>query len=165
MRQVLNHWLQATRRKRSLAEREEELNRAVLSQAYDKWRDKFLENNLRPAVRFCILVPLEVSHFKDIKELDVLLQSQTNLLFKMFRIWEARTPVSSLQMLCGNREDNSVLLVDSSYSVSRSPYPRKCVAEVEGSHARRDETETSTRSRPFRSTRSVSLFTYQELSH
>jgi protein SFI1 len=97
MRQVLNHWLQATRRKRSLAEREEELNRAVLSQAYDKWRDKFLENNLRPAVRFSVSLLFKISHFLDIKELDVLLQSQTNLLFKMFRIWEARTPVSSLQ--------------------------------------------------------------------
>ncbi|KIM30161.1 hypothetical protein M408DRAFT_294465 [Serendipita vermifera MAFF 305830] len=74
MRRVLNHWVQATRRKRSLLEREEELNRMVLSQVYDKWRDRYLENNLRPA------------------ELDVLLQSQTNLLFKMFRIWEARTP-------------------------------------------------------------------------
>jgi hypothetical protein len=158
MRQVLNHWFQATRRKRSLAEREEELNRAVLSQAYDKWRDKFLENNLRPAVRSCISSLFTMSHFLGTKELDVLLQSQTNLLFKMFRIWEARTPVSSLQLLCGNSEGNAVLLVNPSYSVSRSSYPRQCMAEMEGCHARRDETETSTRSRSFRSIGSVPLF-------
>jgi hypothetical protein len=29
-----------------------------------------------------------------LQELDVLLQSHTNLLFKMFRLWEARTPVN-----------------------------------------------------------------------
>jgi len=63
MRQVFNHWLHATRRKRSLTEREEELNRAVLSQAYDKWRDKFLENNLRPAVRiYQSIEPFLISH-------------------------------------------------------------------------------------------------------
>lgn len=50
MRQVLNQWLQATRRKRSLTEREEEMTKMVLAQVYDKWRDRYLENTLRPAV-------------------------------------------------------------------------------------------------------------------
>ncbi|KAG8824056.1 hypothetical protein FRC17_009185, partial [Serendipita sp. 399] len=73
LRRVLNLWVHSTHRKRSLLEREEEFNRGLLSVALEKWRDKYIENSLRPA------------------ELDVLLQSQTNLLFKMFRIWEART--------------------------------------------------------------------------
>ncbi|KAG8838213.1 hypothetical protein FRC18_005711 [Serendipita sp. 400] len=73
LRRVFNHWIHAASRRRSLIEREEEFNRGLLSVALDKWRDRYIEGSLRPA------------------ELDVLLQAQTNLLFKMFRVWEART--------------------------------------------------------------------------
>lgn len=73
MRRVLSHWLHSTRRKQFLAEREEELRRRLLLHAYEKWREKYLEIELRPA------------------ELDVLLQSQANLLFKFLRRWESRT--------------------------------------------------------------------------
>lgn len=52
MRRVLNHWFYATRRKQSLAEREEEFSRSLVSQAFEKWRDRFLENSLREVVWF-----------------------------------------------------------------------------------------------------------------
>lgn len=73
IRRVLGQWRHATRRQRSLLVREEEFKKAILLQALEKWRDKFLEISLQPI------------------ESDVLMLSQTNLLFKMFRLWEART--------------------------------------------------------------------------
>ena len=91
LRRLLWVWVAATRRKRLLTDREEELRRSRLLRTWESWRDRYIENGLRD-----IVCPPQAglhSNLLPLQEMDVVLQSHTNLLFKTFRVWEAKATV------------------------------------------------------------------------
>ncbi|KAF8636478.1 hypothetical protein AX17_003293 [Amanita inopinata Kibby_2008] len=77
LRKFFHRWLTATRmtrhRRITLHEKEEELKLILISRSWDRWRDRFVEERLRT------------------KECNFLLESQRNLLFRLFGIWHSRT--------------------------------------------------------------------------
>ncbi|KAL0946958.1 hypothetical protein HGRIS_013114 [Hohenbuehelia grisea] len=77
VKRIFNRWLVSARasrhRRLTLQKKEHELNLAVMSVAWDKWRDKFVEERLRSV------------------EYDVAHQTARNLLFRNFGIWHAKT--------------------------------------------------------------------------
>ncbi|KAG6332366.1 hypothetical protein ID866_6722 [Astraeus odoratus] len=77
MRRTFNRWLAAARVRRQkrmlLREKELEFDRQALLVAWDKWREKYINEKLRPIA------------------FQVILQNQRNLLFRAFGIWLAKT--------------------------------------------------------------------------
>ncbi|KIK93706.1 hypothetical protein PAXRUDRAFT_828690 [Paxillus rubicundulus Ve08.2h10] len=77
MRRMFHKWLAAARARRHkrllLRERQTKFNRASMQVAWDRWREKYVEEKLRP-----------IAH-------QVAIQSQKNLLFRAFGIWHAKT--------------------------------------------------------------------------
>ena len=51
LRRLLWVWVASTRRKRLLADREEEVRRSRLLRAWESWQDRYIENGLRNIVR------------------------------------------------------------------------------------------------------------------
>ncbi|TFK54938.1 hypothetical protein OE88DRAFT_1653513 [Heliocybe sulcata] len=77
IRRTFHKWLSASRasrhRRQVLQEKEAEIKLAALAFAWDKWRDKFKDERLRPI------------------EIDLLMSTQRNTLFRAFGIWHSRT--------------------------------------------------------------------------
>ncbi|KAF9246283.1 hypothetical protein BU15DRAFT_85063 [Melanogaster broomeanus] len=77
MRRMFHKWLAAARARHHkrllLRERQAEFDRASMQVAWDRWREKYVEDKLRP-----------IAH-------QVAMQSQKNILFRAFGIWHAKT--------------------------------------------------------------------------
>ncbi|KAJ7582773.1 hypothetical protein C8J56DRAFT_955676 [Mycena floridula] len=77
VRRMFHQWLSAARsrrrRKLALQEKEEQIRLAVLEFAWDKWRERFTEEKLRPL------------------EFEFILQSHRNALFNAFGMWHSKT--------------------------------------------------------------------------
>ncbi|TFK42645.1 Sfi1 spindle body protein-domain-containing protein [Crucibulum laeve] len=77
VRRVFSRWLASARatryRRLTLQRREDQLKLATSLAAWDKWRDRFIDEKLRPI------------------EYDVILQMQKNLMFRAFGIWHGKT--------------------------------------------------------------------------
>ncbi|KAH7929761.1 hypothetical protein BV22DRAFT_1080370 [Leucogyrophana mollusca] len=77
IRRMFHRWLAAARARRhkrvTLREKELQFDRASVTAAWDKWRDRFMHEKLRP-----------IAH-------QVAIQSQKNLVFRAFGIWHSKT--------------------------------------------------------------------------
>ncbi|KAG5654501.1 hypothetical protein H0H81_001142 [Sphagnurus paluster] len=77
MRRLFNRWLTHTRitrhRRITLKQKEDEMKLNMLGTAWDKWRDRFSDEKLRP-----------IEH-------TVVIQTQRNALFRSFGLWHAKT--------------------------------------------------------------------------
>lgn len=77
IRRTFHKWLAAARasrhRRKVLQEKEAEIKRASLAAAWDKWRERFKDERLRPI------------------EIDLLMRTQRNTLFRAFGIWHSKT--------------------------------------------------------------------------
>ncbi|KAK0210699.1 CTLH/CRA C-terminal to lish motif domain-containing protein [Desarmillaria ectypa] len=77
IRRIFHQWLAAARaarhRRLLLQRREDEVKLATMEMAWDKWRDKFKDDQLRPA------------------EYELLIRSQQNALRHVFNTWKAKT--------------------------------------------------------------------------
>ncbi|KAJ6630747.1 hypothetical protein B0H10DRAFT_1982710 [Mycena sp. CBHHK59/15] len=77
IRKAFHRWLSAARtsrhRRLTLQRKEAEMKFGVISVSWDKWRDRFKDQRLRPI------------------EYDVILQSDKNVLFRTFAIWHSKT--------------------------------------------------------------------------
>lgn len=85
-------------RRERLARKQEEMKLSLMSAAWERWRDHFLERRLRPTVRvgrvFWSYGNLTLS-----QEFDVGQQMEATLLFRAFRHWESKTRVSGIIIL------------------------------------------------------------------
>ncbi|KAF8628451.1 hypothetical protein AX15_003966 [Amanita polypyramis BW_CC] len=84
LRKFLHRWLAATRvtrrRRFTLGEKEEEISSMFLIKAWDKWRERFVEEKLRTMER------------------EVVSQNRKNLLFRTFGVWHSKTkPLPALR--------------------------------------------------------------------
>ncbi|RDB21456.1 hypothetical protein Hypma_011541 [Hypsizygus marmoreus] len=74
---LFNRWLNLARitrhRRITLKEKEDEMKFSVIASAWDKWRDRFSDERLRPI------------------EYSVIIQTQKNVLFRAFGIWHSKT--------------------------------------------------------------------------
>lgn len=102
LRRLLWVWIAATRCKRLLADREEEVQRSRLLRAWESWRDRYIENGLRN-----IVCPSQEERLRSNllppQEMDVVLQSHTNLSFKTFRVWEAKATVHKTLLVADHK--------------------------------------------------------------
>ncbi|KAF8136617.1 hypothetical protein EV363DRAFT_1320052 [Boletus edulis] len=77
MRRMFHKWLAAARARRHkrilLRERQAEFDRASMQVAWDRWKEKYMEEKLHPIVH------------------QVVRQNQKNLLFRAFGIWHSKT--------------------------------------------------------------------------
>ncbi|KAH7912247.1 hypothetical protein BJ138DRAFT_1178988 [Hygrophoropsis aurantiaca] len=77
IRRMFYRWLAAARARRrkrvTLREKEAEFDRASVAAAWDKWRDRFMDEKMRPIAY------------------QVAVQSQKNLMFRAFGLWHSKT--------------------------------------------------------------------------
>ncbi|KAF8326021.1 uncharacterized protein EI90DRAFT_3018764 [Cantharellus anzutake] len=93
LRRALLHWIQAAQksmnRRERLERKQDEMKLSLMSAAWDRWRDRFLEEKLHSI------------------EFDVGRQMESNLLFRAFRLWESKTrsiPAIRLHATCMKRK-------------------------------------------------------------
>lgn len=101
MRKMFYRWLTAARKSRHrrllLQQKEDELKMAVVADAWDKWRERYLAIRLQPIVSG-LRVHLTIECSFNIAQADAcLIQSQRNLVFRAFGIWHSKTKVSELR--------------------------------------------------------------------
>lgn len=101
LRKCLHRWLSATRTERrrriTLKEKEEKMNTRILVDAWDKWREHFVEEKLRTMVSRVVLQYAQ--KLMNRKERNVFLQHRRNLLFRTFGVWHSKTKVSLCYMV------------------------------------------------------------------
>lgn len=94
MRRLFSRWLAlarlSRRRRRMLKEKEDELRHSMLAYTWDKWRDRFNDEKLRPIVSYVYVPNLELMIRQ---EHAVIIQTQRNALFRAFGLWHSKTKV------------------------------------------------------------------------
>lgn len=97
IRRMFHRWLAAARasqhRRVTLQQKEEEMKQTAITTAWDRWRDCFKDEKLRPIVRLSVSMSGLTLILTFIQEYDVILQSQRNLLFRSFGLWHSKTKV------------------------------------------------------------------------
>lgn len=97
MRRMFHRWLSAAKTSRHrrlvLQEREEELRMNLLEKAWDKWREKYKAERLRPLVGIQH-VPETVLDLLVVQEHALSIQLQKHRLYQAFLIWNAKTMVN-----------------------------------------------------------------------
>ncbi len=96
VRRIFHQWLAAARaarhRRLLLQRREDEVKLATMEMAWDKWRDKFKDDQLRPIVSIALTSSV---HFSDQngQEYELLIRNQQNALRHVLDAWKAKTKV------------------------------------------------------------------------
>jgi protein SFI1 len=92
-------WLSAARsarhRRITLQGKEDQMKAACIAVTWNKWRERFVDEKLRPVVSILPHLPLAITSDRS-QEYDVIIQSQRNMLFHAFGIWQSKTKVSLL---------------------------------------------------------------------
>jgi protein SFI1 len=85
-KRALEHRRQTYQRKEAL------LRRTIIITAWEKWRERFMEEKLQPLVRD-VLEWLISSHQLLLQEYQVILQNQRNIVSRVFELWLSKTAV------------------------------------------------------------------------
>jgi protein SFI1 len=93
---MFHHWLSSTRNSRrrrvTLRQKEDVMKRACIAVAWDKWRDRFTNEKLRPIVSAHDFSG-NMLNKPYLQEHSATVQSQHNLLFRAFGMWHSKTNV------------------------------------------------------------------------
>ena len=94
---MFHRWLTAARARRHkriiLREKELELDRASVQVAWDRWRERYMDEKLRPLVSFAISLTIRTCLTRKSQLFQIAIQNQKNCLFRAFGVWHSKTRV------------------------------------------------------------------------
>jgi len=103
---MFHRWLTAARARRHkriiLREKELELDRASVRVAWDRWRERYMDEKLRPLVSFAISLTMRTCLTLKFQLFQIAIQNQKNCLFRAFGVWHSKTRVCVTIPISGN---------------------------------------------------------------
>lgn len=122
IRRVFHRWFSLARttrhRRLILQQKEDDVKFSIIAVAWEKWRDLYNDEKLRPIVRLIPQPPIELE-LMILQEYNVATQTQKNLLFWAFGMWHSKTKVILASFFSDTQFLNYLTIDFTCYTVPR----------------------------------------------